>query len=380
MPKIEFDLPEELLDLPFGSPEFKDANERIGLSEKDDCATAMRAMPSWLNLTGTTVCNLRCTMCTHGIEPEKIPRWFMSDEIYGRVLDELYPFVKTVQFSAYGEPLMTPKIESKLDDLDRTHTKLDIVTNGTLMRGDKMRDRLLRTLAHVHFSIDGATAATYNKIRIGSDFDRVMGNIRDFCEARMQMPEEQRPRLDFNYILMKSTLDEAPMFVEMVHALGAQQITFNHLVVFDESMKNESLLFDQEHANDVMAEIRATADRLSVPITMPPLFQAPPAEAAEAPTPAEGADGAPGLPPVKCMFLWQRAYISPHGDVIPCCLAGVPSFGNMMEAGFAAVWNSETYRTYREHVYTEKPHGMCRNCYLIYPSPDRVEEEGYFKY
>ena len=28
----------------------------------------MRAMPTWLNLTGTTVCNHKCTMCTDRVE------------------------------------------------------------------------------------------------------------------------------------------------------------------------------------------------------------------------------------------------------------------------------------------------------------------------
>ena len=80
------------------------------------------------------------------------------------------------------------------------------------------------------------------------------------------------------------------------------------------------------------------------------------------------------------MFLWKRVYIGVNGEVIPCCLAGVPAFGNMMDDGFQAVWNSETYRTYRRHVYTKSPHGMCKNCYLIYPSPDQVEEEGFLKF
>ena len=374
-------LPESLLDLPFGSPEFKDANERIGREDMDRCAEVMRAMPSWVNLTGTTVCNLKCVMCTHGIHPETIPRWFMTDEVYERVVAELYPFAKIVQFSAYGEPLMTPRIESKLDDLERTHTKLDIVTNGSLMKGDRFRERLLRALGHVTFSLDGATAATYNSLRIGSDFDRVMGNIRAFCSLRMGLPEEQRPRLAFNYILMKRTIREAPEFVELAASLGAQQITFNHLVVFDESLKEESLLFDTELSNRMLGEIRETADRLGVPITMPPLFQ----ELADREVPVEStptaaqADG-PGLPPVKCMFLWQRVYVSVNGDVVPCCLAGVPMFGNMMPEGFMSVWNGPTYQTHRRHVYTSSPHGMCASCYLIYPAPDQVEEAGFFKY
>jgi hypothetical protein len=55
----------------------------------------------------------------------------------------------------------------------------------------------------------------------------------------------------------------------------------------------------------------------------------------------------------------KRVYIGVNGEVVPCCLAGVPVFDNMMEHGFAAGWNGETYRTCRRHVYTGKPHGMC---------------------
>jgi MoaA/NifB/PqqE/SkfB family radical SAM enzyme len=380
-------LPAELADLPFGSPEFKDMNERIGQEDKDRCAEVMRGMPTWVNVTGTTVCNLKCFMCNQALDPD-IPKWFMSDAVYDRVVEELYPFAKTVQFSAFGEPLMTPKMGEKLDDLERTHTKLDIVTNGTLMMKDKRnREQLLRVLGNVTFSLDGATAETYNSIRIGSDFDRVMANIRAFCARRLEMPEAERTKLAFNFILMKRNVHEAPMLVELCHGLGAQQITFNHLVVFDDSLKDESLQFHQELANEHLAEVRATGDRLGVHIDMPPLFKLDsmaPAESGSdttvAPKPTPRAAEGPGMPSMKCIFLWERVYISVNGGVVPCCLAGVPEFGNMMDTGFSAVWNGETYRTYRRHVYTATPHGMCRNCYLIYPSPDQVEEEAFLKF
>ena len=154
-PELLRRLPAELTDLPFGSPEFKDMNERIAQEDMDRCAEVMRAMPTWINLTGTTVCNLKCFMCNQALDPD-IPKWFMSDDVYDRVVKELYPFVKMVQFSAFGEPLMTPKMGQKLDDLERTHTKLDIVTNGTLMLKDKRtREQLLRVLGHVIFSLTG---------------------------------------------------------------------------------------------------------------------------------------------------------------------------------------------------------------------------------
>ena len=53
------------------------------------------------------------------------------------------------------------------------------------MKDQKIRDKLLRVLGHVIFSLDGATADTYNQVRIGSDFDRVISNIEAFCQSRL---------------------------------------------------------------------------------------------------------------------------------------------------------------------------------------------------
>ncbi len=419
-------LPDELRDLPFGSPEFKDANALLNQQDADALATVGRGMPSWINLTGTTVCNLKCFMCNQFLDPDS-PKWIMQDAVYDRVVRELYPFAKTVQFSAFGEPLMTPGMEQKLDDLERTNTKLEMVSNATLMmKESRFREKLLKTLELVTFSMDGATRETYNSVRTGAEFDEVLDNITRFAQARMEMPVEQRPGMNFNYIMMKRTVTEGPRFVKLVKSLGGDHIVFNHLVAFHPSLKDESLTEHKAFANEHMDATRQAAAELGVSIALPDNFHLDPDEEREAagvrsggvnfsasvaetelaPAPGgagpaaleegileRGADASrdgtpakkpkrksPGMPTVKCWFLWNRVYIGTAGEVVPCCVAGMPFFGNMMEQSFRDIWNGETYQTYRKHVFTETPHGGCRNCYLIYPNLEQIEEEGYLKY
>jgi radical SAM protein with 4Fe4S-binding SPASM domain len=385
-------LPEELRDLPFGSPEFKEANARLAQGDSEALATTTRGMPTWINLTGTTICNLKCFMCNQFLDPD-IPKWIMKDAVYDKVVRELYPFAKTVQFSAFGEPLMTPGMEDKLDDLERTHTKLEMVSNATLMmKESRFREKLLKTLGLVTFSIDGATRETYNSVRTGADFDEVLDNITRFSQARMAMPVDERPGMNFNFIMMKRTVSEGPRFVKLVKSLGGDHIVFNHLVAFHPSLKNESLMEHREFANEHMDATRQAAAELGVSIALPENFHLDPEEAREsqadvppvapdeAPVETPKTRRAPGKPPVKCWFLWDRVYIGTEGEVVPCCVAGMPFFGNMMQQSFREIWNGETYQTYREHVFTETPHGGCRNCYLIYPNLEQIEEEGYLKY
>ncbi len=395
-----------------GSPEFKAENARLAEQEYHDTSTSVRHLPPWINLTGTTVCNLKCYMCNQAYDD--LPRWTMQESVYRKVVEELYPYVQTVQFSAFGEPLMTPGLYKKFDDLERTNTKLEIITNATLMHDAKLRERLLDVLELITFSIDGATKETYDAVRVGADFDRVMANIEAFCARRLELPEEKRPRLEFNSIMMERTIREVPQFVELAHKLGGERVVFNHVVVFHPDLERESLQFNRETANQYITEGQRVADELGIEVVLPPLFNlddpapepktSPPAksEAGGAETPSKrisdsGGGGAlqnprdvfaeteapsgPGrMPRFQCMFLWKRTYIGPHGQIVPCCLAGAPSVGNMMEQTFREIWNNETYQKMRERVFTPHPYGPCKNCYLIYTSPDETDREGFLKF
>jgi radical SAM protein with 4Fe4S-binding SPASM domain len=387
--------PAELASLPFGSPEFKAANEKLALEDELALRPFARAMPTWINLTSTTVCNLKCFMCNQFLDPNS-PKVIMEDEVYDKVVRELYPYAKTMQLSAFGEPLMTPKMEQKLDDLERYGMKLEMVSNATLMmKESKFREKLVKQLELITFSMDGATRETYNSIRTGAEFNEVVDNITRFTDLRWAMPKEKRPQLNFNFILMKRTLQEAPKFVEMTAKWGADLVVFNHLVSFHESLKGESLQYCREETNYWQDRTREVAKALGVNIKIPPNFTTveEPAVAA-APAPAVVASGTAAaatataapqqpkgrpctMPEYRCWFLWRRVYIAPYGDVIPCCVAGMPNFGNLLKEPFWDVWNNSTYQTHRKHVYTEKPYGKCRRCYLIYPNAELAGEEGF---
>ncbi|MEQ8765420.1 MAG: SPASM domain-containing protein [Planctomycetota bacterium] len=403
----------ETTDLIAGTSEFKAENARLAEAEYEATRTHVRHMPPWINLTGTTVCNLKCYMCNQAYDD--LPRWTMGESVYRKVVQELYPYVQTVQFSAFGEPLMTPGLYRKFDDLENTNTKLEIITNATLMHDEKLRNRLLDVLEMITFSMDGATKETYDAVRVGADFDRVLANIEAFCQRRLELPEEKRPRLQFNSILMERTIREAGEFVELAHRLGADQVVFNHVVVFHPDLERESLQFNRELANRHIAEARKLGEELGVSVVLPPEFnlnEPQPERRVPDPSPTNGeascaettpkapeenGEGAlenprdvfaetevpsgPGrMPRFKCMFLWKRAYIGPHGQVVPCCVAGAPSVGNMMDQPFREIWNNETYQKMRERVFTPHPYGPCKNCYLIYTSPDEADREAFLKF
>ena len=175
---------------------------------------------------------------------------------------------------------------------------------------------------------------------------------------------------------------------------AGDHIVFNHLVTFHPSLKGESPNYCRAYANEWQDRTPEAARHRGVSISIPPNFSdvqspspiaaplvAAPSGEAPAATPAPVAAPAKqrpcGPPPVKCWFLWQRVYIAPFGDVVPCCLAGMPAFGNLQKESFYDVWNNATYQNHRKHVFTERPIGKCRTCYLIYPNAELAGADGF---
>lgn len=339
----------------------KARNKANALAAEAEDRPTCDSLPVWIEVMHSTVCNLKCVFCNQAYG--KGVDWRMGEQLARRIVEELYPAVEAVQFTAYGEPMMTPKLLARIEEMERFGVRLELVTNATLMRGDRLLERMARVLRQLTVSIDGASPATYDTIRIGASFDAVIANLERYNTFRHARPREQQAPLHFNTILMRKTLDELPRFLRLAKRLDAQHVTVNHLVVFEEEMRGQMLSTDPEwrrRTNEVIEAARELARSLELSVNLPPLFVA-----------DHDADGAPArLPePVRCWFLWQRLYVGPNGDCAPCALSGIHAIGNAAATDFPAIWNNAHYQELRRRVHTADPCGPCADCYLTNRSP-----------
>jgi MoaA/NifB/PqqE/SkfB family radical SAM enzyme len=266
--------------------------------------------------------------------------------------------------------MMTPALPEKFADMERFGVRLEMVTNATLMKGDALVARMARIMGLLTVSIDGATAKTYDALRIGGSFDEVVGNVRAFNRHRHALPKEQRAPLHFNTILMKRTLAELPDFLKLAKDLDAQHVTVMHLVLMEPWARDEMLDGSREwkeRTNEVLARAAETAKSLDLSVNLPPTFMlSRPENRAGA-----GPGGkAPKPEPVRCWFLWQRMYVGPAGEVVPCCLAGIHKNGDVASSDFFTEWNGPLYREMRRRVHSTDPYPPCATCYLVHRNTD----------
>lgn len=371
----------------------KEHNAQLAWEDEVAGRPAVRNLPVWVNLVTTTACNLRCIMCAQG--EGMVPIVPMEEDVYQRVVHTLFPTAKTVQLTAVGEPLMSPNLPRILADLRRYDVRLEIISNGTLMKERKILHDLVERAGTFTFSIDGARRETYNRIRLGAEFDQVIENIRRFNRLRLAMPRAARPRLTFNYVLMKSTIAEFPAFIDLAARFRADVVSCFHLLDYVHGSGGESLSDMRAVANDYLRIALERAARHGLVVDHPAPFvltesERDAFERPEGPLPEpdarllagldeDAAGNEPGgadlarwdehMPELagqsRCHFLWRKTYIGPKGEVFTCCLANATEIGNIRERPFQMIWNGPTYTDMRARVYGERPHPQCQGCYVI---------------
>jgi MoaA/NifB/PqqE/SkfB family radical SAM enzyme len=323
-------------------------------------------LPKFLQIEPVGQCNLRCRMCPIQFRrdgPPHGPPAFLDFALFTRLLDE-FPDLEELQLQGLGEPMMHPRFFDMVALAVGRGIKVSTNTNLTLLTARRAEQCVTSGLSELHASIDGATAATYERIRVRAHFDRIIGNLEGLVEARRRLGRTT-PHLRMVVVAMRQNLHEFPDLVRLAHRLSIDSVFIQHLChdfgesslpeqyrpmrdfVEDETLLNE----DRARIRHFFGAARAAARELGVDLRLPRT------------RPVTHPPGTPG--PERCDWPWRGAYVSYQGLAMPCCMVATPdrvSLGDMTAAGAEAVWNGAAYREFRDALSSSTPPEVCRSC------------------
>lgn len=130
-------------------------------------------MPNKAYLEITNVCNLSCSFCHGTIRKPK----FISTEEFKIAATKLRPFADFLYFHLLGEPLLHPDLEEFFKISHELGFKVNITTNGTLLKDRE--DVLLnaKSLRKVSISLH-----SYEVNSIGMSLDAYLDMCFEFCK------------------------------------------------------------------------------------------------------------------------------------------------------------------------------------------------------
>ena len=151
----------------------------------------MQDFPLHLDFEIRYGCNLRCPMCVVSLSATERgelehPQEHLNREQFRKLLEDgVRRGLRAVSLNGNNEPLLTPNLHEYVRAAKEAGV-LDIMfhTNALLLTEDISAKLLDAGLTRIMFSLDAINKETYDRIRIGSDFGRVMCNINYFLELK----------------------------------------------------------------------------------------------------------------------------------------------------------------------------------------------------
>ncbi len=192
--------------------ELKRLNSRLNDLEALACVAEVQAPPCHLEVDFSSRCNYRCPMC-HQSKLD-MGRFELGPPEIDAIVDSL-PYRETVMIAGLGEPLLYPGLGRFLPYLKRYRCGTHLFTNGELI--DRRLD-LICNIDRISVSLDGATAATFEFLRKGGHFERVVANIRTLRAAA------PKTCLTTSTVVSKANVREIAAIAALAGSLSMQEV------------------------------------------------------------------------------------------------------------------------------------------------------------
>jgi radical SAM protein with 4Fe4S-binding SPASM domain len=145
--------------------------------------------PLYIQFDTTQKCNFKCPHCLI-TDDENLDKLFsketISNEGFEKIIDEASEHqCPSIALHGTNEPLLDKGLEAKIEYVKkRGFIDIMINTNASALTDKRIKKLLDSGLTRIRFSIDAATEETFNKIRVGGNYKKVIRNIERFVELK----------------------------------------------------------------------------------------------------------------------------------------------------------------------------------------------------
>lgn len=150
--------------------------------------------------------------------------------------------IADISLHTIGEPLMHPRIIDIIEIAKEAGLRTLLSTNALLLDKQMSQAIISSGLDIIRYSVEGVDKDSYERVRGGSDFERIISNLSYFKKTRDN--RGHRPHIAINSVMMKSLLGTAADFYGLWGEF-ADEICFTYIGNFNQilhdGIRNEFL-------------------------------------------------------------------------------------------------------------------------------------------
>lgn len=367
-------------------------NTRLNDQEYRRGELVLRSWPRVIDLGLTLKCNLRCVMCIS----RHLPQIDLSQDCLERV-EPYLQHCEQLTWNDAGELFASPRVKDFVRLSQQVHPPISYVSTNLQLVGPHIDAVVGSGLTDMSVSIDAARRETYEAIRVGARWERLIANLEALQRRKAELGSRW-PRLTFVYVLMRSNIGELVEFVDFAQRYGASRIEVfrlapNHTglerdeapsqdeakAVYRQALKRASEIgMEIQHTyfnNNVLLEEMQCETAANPPTAHNSTSVGPIAAqvlATEACPPQTRPqvellhnrrfEVSSGLLPV-CPAPWREFLIQTDGKVRTCCYSR-EVMGDLNTQSLPEIWNGPAYRDFRRRIVL-RDYTYCRDCHYL---------------
>ncbi len=323
-------------------------------------STVVEYLPIKLDIENLSRCNFRCVMCQVSEWPKGQRARDLDFHEFTHIIDKNTGLVE-IKLQGMGEPTLARDDLYKMIRYARDrHIWVRTVTNGSLLHLNENSKKILESgVNEIQISIDGADKQTFESIRVGSKFDRVVENVTNLNLLAKTMGRDVTKMWT---VVQDKNIQQLESLVHLAHQMKFTSMVFS-LDISDwgnenwtEKNKAKSVdnMFDIEYAN----HLYSLGTKYGIDVAFWNINQK-----------YDVSD-----PSSICEWPFERSYISSDSRVVPCCMVADPDTFELAADqsietkrwSFLEVWNSKQYQNFRKSHLSgdfEQLPKICQGCY-----------------
>lgn len=267
--------------------------------------------PEIFQIELTNYCNLDCLICPHKLMTRK--KGFMNFRLLKIIIDRDL-INKTIGIHILGESLLHQQAVKFIKYLTNHNISVELATNATILTPRLSRKLIKAGLKRIWFSFDGGNKNSYENIRKGANYDKVVKNIKEFLKINAGLGKPVDTIIQM--VDYDKNKREKQDFINNWEGFGANEIKIKFLDSWAGTLFNKQVKMPKEKR-------------------------------------------------YPCQEPFKRVAILYNGDVVPCCRDwnGTYVYGNLYKNSLAKIWKSRKVRELRrqmiENIYKNLP---CKTC------------------
>jgi radical SAM protein with 4Fe4S-binding SPASM domain len=289
-------------------------------------------MPMALAIEPTTSCNLRCPECPSGLRKFTRATGMLAFPLFKKLVDENNKNLLRLTFYFQGEPFLNPEFLSMAAYSVKQGVYTGTSTNAHYLNEETAQKTIESGIHELVISLDGAEQSTYEKYRIGGEFEKVKSGVANVLKARKR-GNSHYPKVILQCIVFKHNEHELETMKLLAKSWNVDELQLKTAQIYNPEENN-----DRIPLNEKFSRYRLNKDG-KWQIKNKLLNQ--------------------------CWRMWSSCVITWNGKMVPCCFDKDAKYtmGDVNQQTLKHVWKSQTYNNFRQNILKSRSSiDICSNC------------------